>query len=153
MQALLSNPWYILLVPCMFVLMEMISIGMHKFLQHGSLWVLHEDHHRYTKGRWEKNDVFSFFFSILSILLLITGFFGGLDVRFWLGIGMLCYGFGYFLYHDIVFHKRVKLRYKPKNRYIQRVLNAHRMHHQKSTDHDGVSFGFFFVGKQYNHTT
>jgi beta-carotene 3-hydroxylase len=134
----------------MFIFMELFSIFMHKYLQHGLLWVLHRDHHIYEEGRFEKNDAFSFMFSIISFLLIVTGIFSGFDFKFFLGIGMLFYGIGYFLYHDIVFHGRIQIRYEPNNRYLRRVLNAHAQHHQKSTANSGVSFGFFFVGKEYD---
>jgi beta-carotene 3-hydroxylase len=89
-------------------------------------------------------------FSIISFLLIVTGIFSGFDFKFFMGIGMLIYGIGYFLYHDIVFHHRIKTKYIPKNRYLKRVLRAHGQHHMKSTESTGVSFGFFFVGKKYD---
>jgi beta-carotene 3-hydroxylase len=133
-----------------FFFMEFISYLMHKYLQHGPLWRLHKDHHKYTKGKLEKNDVFTFFFTVLTMVLLIFGFLDGFDGKFWFGLGIFIYGMGFFLYHDIVFHRRLKIRYKPKSRYIKRVITAHRMHHQKSTATSGISFGFFIVGKKYD---
>ena len=141
--------FYILLIFAAFIFMEFISLIMHKFLQHGILWFLHEDHHRYTKGRIEKNDVFTLFFTILTILLLVLGFLNRFDWKFWFGLGIFVYGMGFFLYHDMVFHRRIKTKYKPKSKYLKRVINAHRMHHQKSDATSGVSFGFFIVGKKY----
>lgn len=137
------------LVVLLFVFMELFSVFMHKYLQHGTLWVLHKDHHIYKEGRFQKNDAFSFLFSIISFLLIVIGIFSGLNFKFFLGIGMLFYGIGYFLYHDIVFHGRIQIKYQPKNHYLKRVLNAHTLHHQKSTADSGVSFGFFFVTKKY----
>jgi len=130
--------------------MEGISWLMHKYLQHGVLWILHKDHHEYTKGKLEKNDVFTFFFTLLTMGLLIFGFLDGFDYKFWFGLGIFLYGMGFFLYHDMVFHKRIKIKYKPKNKYLKRIIHAHKMHHQKSTSNSGVSFGFFFVGTQYD---
>jgi beta-carotene 3-hydroxylase len=85
----------------------------------------------------------------MSFLLITTGFFSGLDIKIYLGIGMLFYGIGYFLYHDIIFHGRIQIKYRPSNRYLKRVLNAHADHHQKSDASSGVSFGFFLVSKKY----
>jgi len=130
--------------------MELISVFMHKYLQHGPLWVLHKDHHIYEAGRFEKNDVFSLIFSIISFLLIVTGVFSGFDFKFFVGIGMLVYGMGYFLYHDIIFHGRIKIKYYPTNQYLKRVLNAHAQHHQQSSANSGISFGFFAVGKKYD---
>ncbi len=141
---------YILLIVIGFLFMEFISYLMHKYLQHGVLWNLHEDHHRYTKTRFEKNDIFTLFFTMVTIFLLITGFLNGYDYRFWFGLGIFSYGMGFFLYHDMVFHRRIKIKYKPTNRYIKRVINAHRMHHQRSTATSGINFGFFLASKKYD---
>jgi len=141
---------YIIFILVGFFLMEIISLLMHKYLQHGPLWFLHEDHHRYTKGKYEKNDVFSLFFTTITLLLLIFGVLDNFDFKFWIGCGIFIYGMGFFLYHDMVFHRRIKIKYKPKMKYLKRVINAHKTHHQKSTATDGISFGFFIVGKKYN---
>lgn len=135
-----------------FFFMEFVAFLMHKYLQHGRLWFLHQDHHRHTKSRFQKNDLFTIFYSIVTMLLLVFGFFGGFDYRFWIGLGIFFYGMGFFVYHDMVFHRRIKTRYRPKNNYLLRIINAHRTHHQKSTATEGVNFGFFIVGKQYEPT-
>ena len=140
----------ILMIPIGFLFMEILSFFMHKYLQHGVLWCIHQDHHKYTKGRFQKNDVFTFFFSLITILLLGFGFFDGFDFKFWFGLGIFSYGMGFFIYHDMVVHRRIKTKYKPKLKYLKRVVYAHRMHHQKSTATDGVSFGFFIAGKKYD---
>ena len=141
--------FYIILILLIFFFMEGVAWFLHKYIMHGFGWYLHEDHHRYTKGRFEKNDVFGLFFSITSITLILTGFFSGYDIRLPIGIGVACYGIGYFLVHDIFFHKRIKIKYKPKSKYMKRVLNAHRIHHQKSTAHKGICFGFLYASKKY----
>lgn len=129
--------------------MEGISWFLHRFVMHGIGWYLHEDHHRYTKGRFEKNDIFGVFFSILSFLLIVTGLFGGNYLQLSIGIGVAMYGIGYFLVHDTFFHYRIKIKYKPKSKYMKRVLNAHRVHHQKSSAHEGICFGFLWASKKY----
>jgi beta-carotene 3-hydroxylase len=63
------------------------------------------------------------------------------------GIGIMFYGIGYFLVHDIFFHKRIKIKYRPKSAYMKRVLDAHALHHQKSTAHTGVNFGFLYASR------
>jgi beta-carotene 3-hydroxylase len=130
--------------------MEFVAWFLHKYVMHGFGWFLHEDHHRYTKGKFEKNDVFGLFFSLLSFSLILSGFLGGLDYRLALGIGVMLYGLGYFLVHDIFFHKRVKIKHRPQSQYMKRVLNAHKVHHQKSTAHKGICFGFLYASKKYN---
>ena len=133
-----------------FIFMELFAWFLHKYVMHGFGWYLHEDHHRYTKGRFEKNDVFGLFFSFLSFIFILTGFFSNLDIRLPVGIGIACYGIGYFLVHDIFFHRRIKIRYRPKSSYMKRVLNAHAIHHQKSKAHHGICFGFLYANKKYN---
>ena len=130
--------------------MEFVAWFLHKYVMHGFGWYLHEDHHRYTEGRLEKNDIFGLFFAVLSFLLILTGTLGGFDIRFPIGIGVTMYGIGYFLVHDTFFHKRLRLKYRPKSRYLKRVLNAHRIHHQKSKPHGGVCFGFLYASKKYD---
>jgi beta-carotene 3-hydroxylase len=133
-----------------FLFMEIVAWLLHKYVMHGFGWYLHEDHHRSSKGRFEKNDVFGLFFSIISFLFIMSGFFGGLDIRFPIGIGVACYGIGYFLVHDIFFHRRIKIKYRPKSNYLKRVLNSHTVHHQKSKAHQGICFGFLYASKKYN---
>ena len=143
---------YIIATVITFLFMEFVAWFLHKYVMHGFGWFLHEDHHRYTKGRFEKNDVFGLFFAILSFLLILSGFLGGFDIRFPIGIGVMLYGVGYFLVHDTFFHKRIKIKYRPKSKYMKRVLHAHSVHHQKSTAHTGICFGFLYASRKYNVT-
>jgi beta-carotene 3-hydroxylase len=129
--------------------MEFVAWFLHKYVMHGFGWFLHEDHHRYSKGRFEKNDIFGLFFAILSFILIFSGFIANFDIRFPVGIGVTFYGLGYFLVHDTFFHKRVKIKFRPKSNYIKRVLNAHTIHHQKSKAHQGICFGFLYASKKY----
>jgi len=141
--------FYPLVIIVTFLFMEVVAWFLHKYIMHGSGWFLHEDHHRYTKGKFEKNDVFGLFFSLISFLLILTGYLGGFDIRIPLGIGVMLYGIGYFLVHDIFFHRRIKIKHRPKSAYMKRVLHAHSIHHQKSTVHKGVCFGFLYASKKY----
>ena len=140
---------YVIIISITFVLMEGVAWFLHKYVMHGFGWFLHEDHHRSSKGRFEKNDIFGLFFSLLSFSLILTGFLDGFDYKFALGIGVMLYGLGYLLIHDIFFHKRIKIKFKLKSKYIKRVLNAHATHHQKSTAHTGICFGFLYASKKY----
>jgi beta-carotene 3-hydroxylase len=144
---------YLFLIFITFLFMEFVAWFLHRFVMHGFGWYLHEDHHRSSKGRFEKNDIFGLFFSILSFLLIMTGFFGGFDFRLPIGIGVACYGIGYFLVHDVFFHNRIKIKKRPKWRYIKRVLNAHAVHHQNSKAHEGICFGFLYASSKYNVKT
>lgn len=140
---------YSLIIIFTFIFMEGVAWFLHKYVMHGFGWYLHEDHHRYKKGKFEKNDVFGLFFSLLSFILIMMGFFGGFDIRLPIGIGVACYGIGYFLVHDIFFHRRIRIKHRPQSSYMKRVLNAHAMHHQKSTEHQGICFGFLYADKKF----
>ncbi len=150
MDMMLKIAIYVVLIIIFFIFMEFVAWFLHKYVMHGFGWYLHEDHHRYTKGRFEKNDVFGLIFAVISFILILTGFLDGFDIKFPVGIGVMLYGLGYFLVHDTFFHKRLKLKYRPKSKYLKRVLNAHAIHHQKSKPYDGICFGFLYASKKYD---
>ena len=77
MQALL----FIIIMLATFFLMEGVTWLTHKYVMHGFLWYLHEDHHKKGPGFFEKNDAFFLIFSIPSILCIL---FGTFDNKFWL---------------------------------------------------------------------
>jgi beta-carotene 3-hydroxylase len=137
-----------IVVAVVFVLMEGVAWFLHKYFMHRMGWFLHEDHHRFTGKRFQKNDLFGLVFGIASFLLILTGMLAGFDVRLAIGIGIMLYGAGYFLVHDIFFHRRIRIGYRPKSTYMKRVLDAHAVHHQKSTAHTGVNFGFLYASKK-----
>ena len=73
--------YYILILTGTFVLMEGITWATHKYVMHGFLWYLHEDHHRVRPGFFEKNDAFFFIFAVPSFFCIL---FGTLDHKYWL---------------------------------------------------------------------
>ncbi len=140
---------YALVILVIFVFMEGVAWLLHKYMMHGFGWVLHKDHHYPRKGRFEKNDLFGLFFSLVSFLFILSGILSGFDFKLAIGIGIMLYGIGYFLVHDVFFHKRIKINYRPKSSYLDRILNAHGVHHAKSTPKTGVCFGFLYASKKY----
>ena len=56
-----------------FLGMEGVAWAMHKYVMHGGLWVLHESHHRPRRSWFELNDLFGFFFTLVSIGLVLAG--------------------------------------------------------------------------------
>jgi beta-carotene 3-hydroxylase len=63
----------------------------------------------------------------------------------WIGFGMLAYGLLYALLHDGLVHRRLPMPKLPRNAYLKRLIQAHRLHHA-SHDRDGaVSFGFLYA--------
>jgi beta-carotene 3-hydroxylase len=132
-----------------FVLMEMITWLTHRFVMHGFLWYLHEDHHQKRDGTFEKNDAFFVIFAIPCILMLL---FGTIEKIYWLqaiGFGVMAYGFAYFLVHDVIIHQRLKWFSRSENTYIRAIRWAHKMHHKHLDKHDGESFGMLWVHKRY----
>lgn len=146
---MLTAVLYVPIIVIVFAAMEGVAWFLHKYIMHGAGWYLHEDHHHFTGRRFQKNDIFGLFFGILSFIFILTGALSGFDLRFALGIGIALYGIGYFLVHDVFFHQRIRMSYRPRSRYLKRVLSAHAIHHQKSTAHSGVNFGFLYASSKH----
>jgi beta-carotene 3-hydroxylase len=134
-----------------FMFMEFYAWFMHKYVMHGFLWVLHEDHHRYHERWLEKNDLFTLFFSSIAIIIIYYGTTYAMPQVLFAGIGVTLYGICYFLFHDVMFHRRLPfLKLKPGTPYLRRIINAHATHHQKFYQQQGVAFGFLFAGSTYD---
>lgn len=141
--------WYVLFTLLVFVLMEGITWLTHRYVMHGFLWYLHEDHHQKGPGFWEKNDAFFVIFAIPSWLCIMLG---SMNQNYWvvsIGAGIAIYGFAYFLVHEIIIHQRIKLFTRSNNRYIRAIRWAHKMHHKHLNKEEGESFGMLIVAKKY----
>lgn len=132
-----------------FLLMEGITWLTHKYVMHGFLWYLHEDHHKKGPGFFEKNDYFFVIFAIPSWLSIMLGSMYSLWWLVSIGAGIAMYGVAYFLVHDIIIHQRFKLFTRSNNRYIKAIRWAHKMHHKYLDKEDGESFGMLWVAKKY----
>jgi beta-carotene 3-hydroxylase len=146
------SPWIILLITALtVVVMEGWAWLVHKYLLHGPLWFLHRTHHEPQQGWWEWNDLVSIFYGLLSAGLVIYGIE---QQSYWLGvgIGIAVYGVFYFLFHDIIIHRRVKLRYRFRSAYVNRLIRAHKMHHKHLGRWPGEAFGFLYAVKKYEVT-
>lgn len=133
---------------CGFVSMELASWFIHKYIMHGPLWFIHKTHHQAGKGFFELNDLFTLLFGGTAVLLIWQGRLE-LDYRFWLGMGITAYGMAYFVFHDMLIHRRVKWFRKPKNRFFRAIANAHRDHHKTNKKEDAVSFGLLLIPLKY----
>lgn len=130
--------------------MEFVAWFTHRHVMHGFLWVLHEDHHRPRGHGFQKNDLFAIFFSGIAISLFLAGDISGIFYFTSIAIGVTLYGIGYVLFHDIMFHRRIKgIRLRANTSYLRRIVNAHRFHHQKSTRTEGQAFGFLYAPARY----
>jgi beta-carotene 3-hydroxylase len=124
--------------------MEGVAHLTHKYVMHGPLWCLHASHHRPRTGRFEWNDLFAVFFSVPSMVLIYLGV-NGYPPLLWLGLGMTGYGLVYFVFHDVMVHRRLGWRYKPKSGYMKHLVQAHRLHHATHERDGAVSFGFLYA--------
>ncbi len=140
---------YFLIFIGTFFFMEFMAWFVHKYVMHGFMWYFHKDHHQPEPGWFEKNDAFFLIFAVPSFLLLLFGFLNGNHYLSSVGFGIMAYGAGYFLIHDIIIHQRFKLFTRSDNVYIRAIRWAHKMHHKHIGKHDGESFGMLIVNKKY----
>ena len=138
-------------IPITFVLMEGVAWSMHKYVMHGLLWHLHEDHHvrENHDSFFERNDTFFIFFSILSILFFALWSAYGFMIFLGIGIGITLYGATYFFIHDLFIHQRIKILRNTKNKYLLALRRAHKMHHKHLGKEDGECFGMLWVPFKY----
>jgi len=129
--------------------MEFMAWFTHKYVMHGLLWVLHEDHHQPKPGMFEKNDAFFLIFAVPSFLLMLFGANYGFDFRFYIGLGILLYGFAYFFVHDLFIHQRVKVLTRSDNWYLRGLRKGHKVHHKHLYKPDGECFGMLLVPLKY----
>lgn len=144
---------YLLITLVTYACMEAVTWLTHKYVMHGFLWVLHEDHHqpRY-QHTFEKNDAFFVFGAIPSILLFYYGTFPEVNYKLFIGIGIFLYGFTYFMVHDVLIHQRFKWFKHTKNKYLIGLRKAHKVHHKHLGKEEGECFGMLFVPFKYFKT-
>ncbi len=130
----------ILLVLLAFAFMEFVAWFTHKYVMHGFLWLLHKDHHSPKRKRLERNDFFAVIFAIPSFLLIYLGALNSNEIMKCIGFGIALYGLSYFLFHDIYYHRRIKLFNKKGNWYLQAIVKAHEDHHKGKKN-----YGFLFM--------
>ncbi|NME67585.1 sterol desaturase family protein [Flammeovirga aprica] len=135
----------ILIVLITFLFMEFTAWAAHKYVMHGFLWSLHQDHHEPNKSFFEKNDYFFIIFAIPSWLGIMLGMIYNHYTFVWMGAGIALYGLCYFLTHDVLIHRRFKWFDNTNNRYFRAIRKAHKVHHKKLTKEDGECFGMLIV--------
>ncbi len=129
--------------------MEGVTWCTHKFVMHGSMWYFHEDHHQPTPGFFEKNDVFFLIYAVPSWLLIMFGMMNGNDFRTFIGLGILAYGIGYFLVHEVLIHRRFSWFDKTDNLYFRAIRKAHKVHHKNQFKEEAECFGMLVVPFKY----
>ena len=132
-----------------FVGMEGAAWFLHKYVMHGFLWNLHEDHHDPShKGIFQKNDSFAFFFFLPSFLSILFGKILGISDLSAFGFGIMAYGAAYFLVHEVVIHRRTKW-FKSSGFYLNALVSAHKEHHSVCTKEGATNFGMLVVSPKY----
>ena len=126
------------------LIMEAVAWAVHKYVMHGWGWGWHRSHHEPHDDLLEKNDLYAIVFAGLALILIL---FASADrgPLYWIGIGMTLYGFLYFVVHDGLVHQRWPFRYVPRQSYLKRLVQAHRLHHAVEGREDCVSFGFLYA--------
>jgi beta-carotene 3-hydroxylase len=141
MQALV----WIMLAAFGFLVMEGVAWLSHRYVMHGWGWAWHRSHHEPRARGLERNDLFALVGVAIAIaLFLLAGRLQSPALQA-LAVGVTAYGFVYGLVHDGLVHQRWPFRYMPRNRYVRRLVQSHRLHHAVRTREGGVSFGFLIV--------
>lgn len=140
---------HLVIVLAVFLIMEFVAWALHKFVMHGFLWHLHEDHHVKEPGFFEKNDAFFLVFAIPSFLFFLFGTIYTLPILISVAAGVTLYGLAYFLVHEVFIHQRFKWFRNSNNIYFRSVLLAHKMHHKHLGKHEGESFGMLIIHPKY----
>jgi len=142
---------YLLIGVFTFFFMEGVAWFTHKYIMHGFLWVWHKSHHKVHPHTLELNDLFAVVFSIPSAIMISIGI-DNTNLRWVLavGIGVLAYGIFYFIFHDVIVHRRIKIGFKAKSKYLKRIINAHYVHHEVHSKEGAEAFGFLYALKKYD---
>lgn len=143
-----SMPWWqaLAIVLAVVAAMELMAYAAHRWIMHGRWgWGWHESHHQPRTTTFERNDLYAVVFAILSIALFAIATLTGTAWLFWLAAGITAYGLLYFLAHDGLVHGRLPFRIVPKGGYLQRLYQAHRLHHAVDGREGCVSFGFLYA--------
>lgn len=134
-----------------FLFMEGVAWFTHKYIMHGFLWSWHRDHHNHHNGFFEINDLFAVVFSLTAIGMFLAGLIDPeLGFLTWIGAGVTLYGLFYFIFHDVIVHRRVKVKLDTSGRYMQRIMRAHYIHHKVHTREGAEAFGFLYAPKKYD---
>ena len=133
-----------------FFFMEFVAWFTHKYVMHGFLWNLHEDHHKPDhRSFFEKNDAFFLIFAIPGMSLIALGSIFSVPYTLPIGLGITAYGFCYFLVHDVFIHQRFKWLRNSNNIYFRALRRAHKVHHKHLGKEEGECFGMLVVPWKY----
>jgi beta-carotene 3-hydroxylase len=143
--------FYSLITLISFIAMEGLAWVMHKYVMHGFMWNWHKSHHSHNEGIFERNDLFAVLFSIPAVGSMVAGLTYRAEWYWllWVGVGISLYGLAYFVFHDIIVHRRIRFNVRPRNPYLKRIIRAHKVHHKNRGREKGEAFGFLYSKKRY----
>lgn len=124
------------------LVMEVVAFAVHKYVMHGPGWGWHRSHHVAHDHVLEANDLYAVVFAAFSLALILLW---PASPLYWIGVGMGIYGLLYFVVHDGLVHQRWPFRHIPRNGYLKRLVQAHRLHHAVEEREGAVSFGFLYA--------
>jgi hypothetical protein len=55
-----------------------------------------------------------------------------------------------FCFHDLIVHRRIKFKYTAKSEYMERIMNAHFVHHKVHSKEMQKLSGFFLFARKYD---
>lgn len=132
-----------------FIGMEFAANLMHRFVMHGFLWSLHEDHHNLTGKPYQKNDAFALFFAVPSFFSILWGSsLGGGHGWTAFGLGIMAYGIVYWTVHEVIIHRRWTF-FRGRGWYFRALIRAHRDHHKVYGKEGCSNFGMLLVPWRY----
>lgn len=130
--------------------MEAVAWAAHKYIMHGFLWHLHQDHHaKNPNSFFEKNDYFFVLFAIPGVCFILIGTVFIMPYALAIGLGITLYGFIYFLVHEIFIHQRFKFLKNTNNKYLKAIRRAHKIHHKHLGKEHGECFGMLWIPPKY----
>lgn len=147
---ILKGIFCVVITTAVFLLWEGVAWWSHKYIMHGFLWSWHKSHHSVHHHRFERNDLFFVVFSLPSIGLII--YYSAVSFNVYgisAGVGIMCYGIFYLVFHDILVHQRIPWKPGRLGRYVRRMIHAHYVHHRKHTREGCEAFGFLWAPRKY----
>jgi beta-carotene 3-hydroxylase len=120
------------------VVMEPVTYLVHRFVMHGFGQGWHTSHHRRRKGRFERNDLFPVVFAVVTFSVMLAGAtIESLAILEPIGVGVLLYGVGYLVVHELYIHRRFR-RLGARLPGFEQLADAHALHHRFG----GEPYGF-----------
>jgi len=146
----MQTVFWVLIFLGTFLIMEFNAWFTHKYIMHGFLWNLHQDHHHKDHDSWfERNDAFFIFYAIVSMTCFYLWSYEAVLYCLPVGLGIMAYGAAYFIVHDIFIHQRFKLFRNIDNKYARGLRRAHKIHHKHLGKEKGENFGMLIVPFKY----